>query len=73
MKNNKNEITEYTYKLANENKEIVKNIESNQKKFSLWMGVFEDRLKTITDNQVYINNFCILEKSYEITNKTNTS
>ena len=70
MKNNKNEITEYTNKLANENKEIMKNIQSNQKKFSFWMGVFEDRLKAITDNQVYINNFCLLEKSYEINNTT---
>ena len=66
MKNNKNEITEYTNILSNDNKEIMKNIESNQRKFSLWMGVFEDRLKAITDNQVYINNFCMFEKSYEI-------
>jgi hypothetical protein len=70
MKNNKNEITEYTNKLANRNKEIMKNIERNQKKFAFWMGVFEDRLKAITDNQAYINNFCMLEKSYEIKNAT---
>jgi uncharacterized integral membrane protein len=60
MINNKNEITEYTNKLSNENKEIMKNIENNQKKFAIWMGTFEDRLKAITNNQVYLNNFCMM-------------
>ncbi|MDQ1275902.1 MAG: hypothetical protein QG610_1477 [Euryarchaeota archaeon] len=62
MKTNKNEITEYTNKLSNENREIMKKIESNQKDFAIWMGIFEDRLKAITDNQAYINNFCIIKK-----------
>jgi DNA-binding transcriptional regulator YiaG len=62
MKTNKNEITEYTNKLSDENKEIMKKIESNQKDFATWMGVFEDRLKAITDNQAYIYNFCMMKK-----------
>lgn len=66
MKSNKNEITEYTNKLANRNRELMKYIESNQKDFAFWMGVFEDRIKAITDNQAHINNFCMFEKSCEI-------
>jgi hypothetical protein len=63
MKNNKNEITEYTNKLANRNRELMKNIESNQKMFAFLMEEFEDRVKAITDNQAIINNFCMFEKS----------
>jgi hypothetical protein len=63
MKNNKNEITEYTNKLANRNRELMKNIESNQKMFAFLMEEFEDRVKAITDNQAHINNFCMFEKS----------
>lgn len=68
MKNNKNEITEHTNKLANENKEIMISVERNQKKFAFWMGVFEDRLKAITDTQIYINSFYMLGISYDVNN-----
>lgn len=63
MKDNKDEIKEYTKKLSDENKQIMKNIESNQKEFAVWMGIFEDRIKAITDNQAYINNFCMMENN----------
>lgn len=58
MKTNKDEITRYTKQLSDENREIMEKIKSNQKDFANWMGVFEDRLKAITENQQYIYHFC---------------